>query len=166
MRPALFFRDAPCGSARENQRGAENKAETTASTNLIQHSFALAAGRCEDLTPLVYRRLFREHPEAEPTFRREANDLVKGSMLALTIDAMLDFAGDRTGNFRMIHCEVQSHDAYGTPRELFGKFFGVIADTIRDLLGTDWSPEIDDAWRKLLGEIDNFVVQSEVPTEG
>ena len=110
----------------------------------------MAAERCEDLTPLVYRRLFREHPEAEPMFRREANDLVKGSMLALTIDAILDFAGDRTGSFRMIQCEVQSHDAYGTPRELFGEFFGVIADTMREILGTDWSPEIDEAWQQLL----------------
>jgi len=54
-----------------------------APTNLIQHSFELAAARCEDLTPPVYRRLFREHAEAESTFRREASDLVKGSMLAL-----------------------------------------------------------------------------------
>ena len=106
-----------------------------ASINLIEHSFELAAERCEDLTPLVYRRLFREHPEAEAMFRREASDLVKGSMLALTIDAILDFAGDRTGNFRMIECEVQSHDAYGTPRELFVAFFGVIAETLRDILG-------------------------------
>jgi hypothetical protein len=66
-------------------------------------------------------------------FRREINDLVKGSMLALTIDAIMDFAGDRTGSFRMIQCEVQSHDAYGTPRELFGKFFGVIAETICEI---------------------------------
>jgi hemoglobin-like flavoprotein len=138
----------------------------TASTNLIQHSFELAAERCEDLTPLVYRRLFRDYPEAEPMFRREANDLVKGSMLALTIDAMLDFAGDRTGHFRMIQCEVQSHDAYGTPRELFGKFFGVIADTIRELVGTDWSPEMDDGWRKLLGEIDAVIAQSDLLIEG
>ena len=56
---------------------------------------------------------------------------------------MLDFAGDRTGHFRLIECEVQSHDAYGTPRELFGEFFGVIADTMREVLGTDWSPEIE-----------------------
>jgi hemoglobin-like flavoprotein len=82
-----------------------------ASHNLIHRSFELAAARCEDLTPLVYRRLFREHPEAESMFRSEGSDLVKGSMLALTIDAMLDFAGDRTGHFRMISCEVQSHDA-------------------------------------------------------
>ena len=86
-------------------------------------------------------------------------------MLALTIDAMLDFAGDRSGHFRMIECEVQSHDAYGTPRELFGKFFGVIADTMRELLGAEWSPEIDAAWRKLLAEIDGLVATSQAQIE-
>jgi len=148
-----------CEGALKNRRGVEDEAEMTASTNLIALSFELAAERCEDLTPQVYRRLFREHPEAEPMFRREANDLVKGSMLALTIDAMLDFAGDRTGNFRMIQCEVQSHDAYDTPRELFVAFFGVIAETLHDILDEDWSPEIDLAWRKLLDEIEDAVTQ-------
>jgi len=133
----------------------------TASTNLIQHSFELAAARCEDLTPLVYRRLFREHPEASSMFRSEGGELVKGSMLALTIDAILDFAGERSGNFRMISCEVQSHDAYGTPRELFGEFFGAIADSLSEILGSDWSPEMDKAWRKLLAEIDTVIAQSE-----
>jgi len=132
-----------------------------APTNPIQQSFELTAERCEDLTPLVYRRLFREHPEAEAMFRREASDLVKGSMLALAIDAILDFAGDRSGSFRMIGCEVQSHDTYGTPRELFGKFFGVIADTMSEILGTDWSPGIEDAWRRLLAEIDQVVAQGD-----
>jgi hemoglobin-like flavoprotein len=132
-----------------------------ARTNLIQRSFELAAERCEDLTPLIYRRLFREHPETEQMFRREASDLVKGSMLALTIDAIMDFAGDRTGHFRMIQCEVQSHDAYGTPRELFVAFFGVIAETLHDILGTDWSPEIDMAWQNLLDEIEGVVTPSQ-----
>jgi hypothetical protein len=70
-------------------------------------------------------------------FRSEGSELVKGSMLALTIDALLDFVGDRTGHFRIIQCEVQSHDAYGTPRELFGKFFGVIAATLREI--AEWT---------------------------
>src|SRR6202165_6266660 len=90
-----------------------NAANMVAPTNPIQHSFELAAKRCEDLTPLVYRRLFREHPEAEAMFRSEGSDLVKGSMLALTIDAILDFAGDRSGRVCMIGFEVQSHDTYG-----------------------------------------------------
>jgi len=137
-------------------------ATMTSQANPIEHSFELAAARCEDLTPLVYRRLFSQHPEAELMFRREGGELVKGSMLALAIDALLDFAGDRAGTFRMIGCEVQSHDAYGTPRELFGQFFDVIADTLRDILGPEWSPEIEQAWRRLLNEIEGVVMQ--VPT--
>src|SRR5258705_12901948 len=115
----------------------------TRSENPIERSFELAAERCEDLTPLVYRRLLAKHPETQAMFRSEGSELVRGSMLAMTIDSMLDFAGDRTGRFRMISCEVQSHDAYGTPRELFGTFFGVIAATVQEMLGADWSPEID-----------------------
>lgn len=137
----------------------------TATANSIQHSFELAAERCEDLTPQVYDRLFREHPETRAMFRSEGSELVRGSMLALAIDAMLDFAGDQSGHYRMIECEVQSHDAFGTPRELFGKFFGVIADTMREVLGNDWSPEIDAAWRKLLDGIDRLVAASQAQIE-
>jgi hemoglobin-like flavoprotein len=137
----------------------------TATTNLIERSFELAAERCEDLTPLVYRRLFREHPETQAMFRTEGSELVRGSMLALTIESILDFAGDRSGRFRMIGCEVQSHDAYGTPRELFGTFFGVIAATVHEVLGDDWSPGIDEAWRNLLADIDAFVAQSQAEIE-
>jgi hemoglobin-like flavoprotein len=131
------------------------------STNPIEHSFELAAERCEDLTPLVYRRLFDAHPETRAMFRTQGSDLVMGSMLALTIDAILDYAGDRTGHFRLIECEVVSHDAYGTPRQLFGEFFGIIADTLREILGTDWSAEIENGWQKLLQEIESIVAGSE-----
>jgi hemoglobin-like flavoprotein len=129
----------------------------TASPNLIERSFELAAERCEDLTPLVYRRLHELHPETRTMFRTEGSETVKGSMLALTIDAILDFAGERTGHFRLISAEVFSHDAYGTPRELFIAFFGIIAQTLRDILGTDWTDDIDAAWRNLLADIESFV---------
>src|SRR5882724_5431094 len=129
--------------------------------NPIERSFEIAALRCEDLTPLVYRRLHGEHPETISMFRTEGSELVKGSMLALTIDAILDFAGPRTGHFRMIECEISSHDAYGTPRDLFIAFFGIIARTLHEILGDDWSPEIDLAWRKLIEEIKDVVAQSE-----
>jgi hemoglobin-like flavoprotein len=125
--------------------------------NPIQRSFELASVRCDDLTPLVYRRLFAEHPEAQAMFRSQGSDLVKGSMLASTIEAVLDFASERSGHFRLIECEAASHDGYGTPRELFVAFFVVIAATLRELLGADWSNEIDDAWRQLLAEIEGII---------
>src|SRR5882757_683826 len=131
-------------------------------SNPIERSFEIAAERCEDITPLVYRRLHSEYPETLTMFRTEGSEPVKGSMLALTIDAILDFAGPRTGHFRLIECEVSSHDAYGTPRELFIAFFGVIAGTLRELLGTEWSLEIEEAWRMLLAEISCVVSQREI----
>lgn len=126
------------------------------SSNLIESSFELAATRCADLTPLVYQRLFEAHPETRTMFRTQGSELVKGSMLALTIEAILDFAGERRGQFRLIACEVVSHDGYGTPRELFIAFFAVIRDTLRDLLQDEWSDEIAQAWDTLLVEIDAF----------
>ncbi len=131
------------------------------SANPIERSLDLAAARCEDLTPLVYARLHRHHPETRTMFRTEGSELVKGSMLALTIEAILDLAGERSGKFRMIECEISSHDAYGTPRELFVAFFGVIAATLRELLGADWSEEIDLAWQKLQAEIEAIVAQNQ-----
>jgi hemoglobin-like flavoprotein len=130
------------------------------STNLIERSFELASERCADLTPLVYRRLHAERPETLTMFRSEGSELVKGSMLAMTIEAILDFAGERSGKFRMIECEVVSHDAYGTPRELFVAFFGVIMRTLQEVLGPDWTAEIDQAWRELLGEIERMVAET------
>src|SRR5262245_38152478 len=132
-----------------------------ASSNPIERSFEIAAERCEDLTPLVYRRLFDEYPEAQTMFRTEGSELVKGSMLALTIDAILDFAGERTGHFRLITSEISSHDAYGTPREMFLAFFAIIAATLRELAGSDWSAEIDSAWLELLGDLEDFVAVQE-----
>src|SRR5262249_49999978 len=88
--------------------------------------------------------------------------LVKGSMLVFAIEAILDLAGERSGKFRMIECEVTSHDAYGTPRELFFAFFGIIAATLRELLGADWTREMDDAWQDMLRQINGVVMQAGV----
>ena len=93
---------APCSFFCETFFSRRSQTAMMASSNPIERSFELAAERCEDLTPLVYRRLFDAHPEARTMFRTEGSELVKGSMLALTIDAILDFAGERTGHFRLI----------------------------------------------------------------
>lgn len=128
-----------------------------ASSNQIERSFELAAERCADLTPLVYRRLFDLHPDTQKLFRSEGSESVQGSMLALTIEAILDFAGERSGHFRLIAAEVFSHDGYDVTRELFIGFFSIIAQTLHEVVGADWSEEIDTAWQKLLGDIERFV---------
>lgn len=123
----------------------------------IVESFELAAERCEDLTPLVYDRLFSVRPETKGLFRTDPKSFIKGSMLELALEAILDFAGERKASHRLIFCEVQSHDAYGTQPEIFAVFFVVIADTIRDLIGDQWTPEINEAWQTTLADLQAYV---------
>jgi hemoglobin-like flavoprotein len=123
----------------------------------IVASLELAAERCEDLTPKVYERLFLLRPDTRGLFRTDPKDLIKGSMLQLALDAILDFAGERKAAHRLIFAEVQSHDAYGTSPELFNVFFAVIGDVVRDLLGKDWTPAMDAAWKKLQADLDKYV---------
>ena len=87
----------------------------------------------------------------------EGSTLVKGSMLEHSLDAILDFAGERKAAFRLIFCEVQSHAAYGTSPDLFNVFFEVIADVVRDLIGDAWTADVAAAWRGLLDELDRYV---------
>jgi hypothetical protein len=48
------------------------------------------------LTLPVYRKLFREHPEAKKMFRSEGSGPMKGSLLALTIEAIGAYRGQGT----------------------------------------------------------------------
>ena len=50
-----------------------------------------------------------------------------------------------------------THDGYGVPPEVFRVFFGVVAATLREVLGDDWTGPIDAAWRRLLAELDFYV---------
>jgi hemoglobin-like flavoprotein len=128
-----------------------------ADARVIEGSLELAAERCEDLTPSVYRRLFAEHPEMEALFLRDAKALVKGEMLARAFEAILDFIGPRRYAHHFIQCEVITHAGYDVPPEVFRLFFGVVARTLKEVLGADWTGEIDAAWTRLLADLDYYV---------
>ena len=125
--------------------------------NLIVESLELAAQRCPDLTPLVYERLFREQPDMKRLFVRDKDGSVKGEMLARVIEAILDFVGERRYAATLIQCEVVTHAGYEVPPDVFGTFFAVVVDTLRDVLGTDWSPDVEMAWRRTLANLDYYV---------
>lgn len=124
--------------------------------DLITRSLDLAAERCADPTPLVYRRLFADHPEMEPLFVRDTDGSVKGEMLARVLEAIVDFIDRRAYAATLIQCEVVTHEGYGVPPEVFGVFFVTVADTLRDLLGADWTAPTAAAWRGLLTQLDWF----------
>lgn len=50
-----------------------------------------------------------------------------------------------------------THAGYDVPPETFRLFFGMLAATLRDVLGADWSAEFAAAWEKTLGALEYYV---------
>ncbi|MBI3678319.1 MAG: globin [Proteobacteria bacterium] len=123
---------------------------------LIEKSFEIAAGRSADITPLVYAKLFAQCPEMEALFVRDTTGAIRGEMLFRVIDSIFDFLGPGSYAANFIQCEVVTHEGYGVPREMFGTFFGALAETLKDLAGSGWSPAMDEAWRGFLDELATF----------
>jgi hypothetical protein len=49
-----------------------------------------------------------------------------------------------------------THEGYDVPREVFTTFFTVVRDTVEEVLGAAWTPEMAGAWAEMLAEIDRF----------
>ena len=129
----------------------------SAKPNPIVASLELAAERCDDLTPLVYERLFADHPQMKNLFWRDTTGAIKGEMLAKVFEIILDFIDENLFASNMIQCEVVTHAGYDVPPDVFGVFFGTVARTVREQLAADWTAEMDSAWRRLLRDLDYFV---------
>jgi hemoglobin-like flavoprotein len=128
---------------------------------LVTQSLELAGERCADITPLVYAKLFAQHPDMKPLFVRDTNGSVRGEMLFKVIEAILDFIGARAYSNHLIQTEVVTHEGYGVPREVFGVFFGTLRDTLRDVLADDWTKAMEESWRDLLAQLDTYVRNSD-----
>ena len=128
---------------------------------LIIRSLELAGEACADPAPMVYARLFAEHPDMEALFVRDTDGSVRGEMLSRVFEAILDFIDRRAYGAQMIQCEVVTHEGYGVPPEVFGVFFRTVAATLRAIVGPAWSPDIDASWSVLLDQLDWYATHPE-----
>ncbi len=123
----------------------------------ITLSLERMAERRPDPAPLIYARLFAEHPDMEALFVRDTDGAVKGEMLARVFEAILDFIDRRHFAATLIQCEVVTHEGYGVPPDVFGVFFATVAAAVREVLGADWTPAMAAAWASLLTDLDFYV---------
>ena len=121
--------------------------------DLIELSFELAAERCPDLTPRVYERLFAEQPQMAALFCMDTDLQARGEMLSQAIRAILDFIDQRVFSTTLIASEAVTHAGYGVSPAVYASFFRLIAETLSELLGADWSAPMAAAWRELLDEL-------------
>ena len=127
----------------------------------IERSLELAGERAGDLTPIVYARLFERQPQMRALFWRDTDGSIKGEMLMRTFEAILDFIRARQFADHMIQTEVVTHAGYDVPPDVFATFFGIIAGVVEEACGPDWSPQMAQAWRITLADLDRYVVHPE-----
>lgn len=124
----------------------------------IEASLEIAAERGGDLTPLVYGRLFERHPAMKLLFWRDTTNAIRGEMLMRTFEAILDFIRDRQFADHLIKTEVVNHAGYDVPPDVFATFFGLVAEVVEEVCGSEWTPAMATAWRRTLADLDRYVV--------
>jgi hemoglobin-like flavoprotein len=126
--------------------------------SLILSSLEHAGERGGDLVASVYAKLFVARPELAPLFVMDADGAVRGEMLSRAFDAIIDFIGERAYAHNLVSAEATNHEGYLVPRAAFGAFFGFVRDAVREACGAHWTGATDDAWRRLLADLDTFIV--------
>ena len=106
-----------------------------------------------DPTQAVYARLLAQRPELESLFVLDRQGAVRGSMLANVFETLLDMAGSRRYGLNAILAERVNHEGIGVSPETFPIFFETVRATASELLGSEWTPDIEAAWRDVLGQI-------------
>jgi hemoglobin-like flavoprotein len=119
----------------------------------IVESLELAGERCPDLTPLVYAKVFAQYPDMLPLFVRDKTGQVRGEMLARVIEVVLDYIDGNHYASNLIASESVTHDGYGVPRDIFPTFFDALAETVREILGPEWTPAFAENWASLTTEL-------------
>ena len=125
----------------------------------IVASLEIAADRAGDLTASIYTRLFANFPETEPLFIMDRDGAVRGNMLSHAFDTILDFIGERRYAHNFISSEIITHLAYEVPPDAFAAFFTVMRDEIRAACHSQWSPEMEAAWQRLLLDLSRYVAR-------
>lgn len=117
---------------------------------IIADCLERVAERAGDPAPLVFARLFAENPDIEALFVRDTAGLVRGEMMATTMEALLDCADGDSYAVGLVEIERVNHVGLGVEPEVFDTFFRVVMTVFREILGEDWTDETDAAWRRVL----------------
>jgi hypothetical protein len=109
--------------------------------------------RVGDPVPMVFAHLFRETPGIEALFIRDPDGLVRGQMFQVTMESLLDFLGDQSYGANLIQIERVNHIGLGVDTEVFDRFYFTVMDAFREILGADWTAEMDAVWTRVVGEL-------------
>lgn len=113
----------------------------------IFSSLEKAAEKVDDLSPAVYARFFSAHPEARELFGEDEDYMIRGHMFSGILNAFMDQASGSIQPSAAFFW-ASDHIAYETTLPMFTSLFQALLAELQGLLGPEWVPETDAAWRR------------------
>jgi hemoglobin-like flavoprotein len=108
-----------------------------------------------DPAAAIYARFFEQNPSLGPLFVLDHTGAIRGNMLAHVFNALMDMEGPREYGLQFFRAERVTHDGgLGVTPADYQSFLVVVRDTVRDMLGPEWTPAVEAAWREALAEIE------------
>lgn len=120
-------------------------------SEVITDTLDQVAQRVGDPTKLVFERLFRDLPDLEALFVRDADGLVRGQMFQVTVESLLDYIGDRSYGANLVQIERINHQGLGVDPAMFDRFYLTVMATFKDILGVAWTTDMETVWTRVVG---------------
>ena len=112
---------------------------------LLEESFELALLRDPDFPRLFYEILFREHPAAQPLFKRNTLNAQR-TMLSKTLIAAVDHIDDEAWLVEHLSPLGAQHIEYGVTPEMYDWMGVALRESLAEVCDEQWTEEHDQAW--------------------
>jgi hypothetical protein len=108
------------------------------------------AERAGDPVALVHAEMVRRWPDSEALFVMDRGFQVRGQMLAVAFEALLDGEGRLAG---LIGIERLNHLNIGVDPAMFDGFLPMLRDLVRQTLGAEWTAAMAAEWEARLRSV-------------
>jgi hemoglobin-like flavoprotein/Ran GTPase-activating protein (RanGAP) involved in mRNA processing and transport len=120
--------------------------------DLMESSFAVIAARGTDFAARFYRELFARHPAVQPLFARVSMRQQQQHLLA-ALTMVIDHLRTPDVIAPAVEALGRRHVGYRVQASHYVAVTHVALDVIRETLGDQWTPEVDEAWHRGLDAV-------------
>jgi hemoglobin-like flavoprotein len=124
---------------------------------VLRSSFELVVERAPDITRRFYDILFTRYPHTRSLFTRNSSDRQQ-QMLTQALAAVIEHLEDGQWLSTTLHSMGARHVGYGVTNDMYAWVGESLLAALRDAAGSDWSPELEQAWTDAYAAISGLML--------
>ncbi len=122
----------------------------------IDQSIERLVELADDPQKEIYSLMYSRYPDLERLFVLDKDNSVRGAMLQTALEFVLAYSEKGVINKGDLASWRSHHLEYGVEEDIFGVFFELIRDCVRDKLGSEWTEQMASRWQEFLQEVAAF----------